>query len=102
MSFQVGGIVRTNYNTGPYQVSEIEGPCTCPEYVRNLDGDETPSEPHYHLTCIGMVGHEKGKTYWLNGHRPDGSSVWSNDRLIFDGVAPGVTLDLFSQQEQAA
>jgi hypothetical protein len=79
---RVGACVRTTYGAGPYVVKEIEGPCTCPEYLRMLDGDETPSRPHYHLTVSGIEGHQKGKTYWLNGHTLDGRSVWSRDRLI--------------------
>ncbi|APR39987.1 hypothetical protein BTO02_33100 [Paraburkholderia sp. SOS3] len=74
--------VRTNYDTGPYIVKSIDGPCTCPEYVRSLDGDDTPSKPHFHLTVLGEVRHQRGKTYWLNGYTLDGRSVWNRDRLI--------------------
>lgn len=83
----IGSVVRTSYGTGPYVIREIHGPCECPEYLRSLDGDDTPSEPHFHLTCE-RVDDVKGD-YWLNGYRPDGTSVWTSDRLEFVGVAAG-------------
>lgn len=82
----VGALVRTSYGTGPYVVTRVSGPCTCPEYVRSLDGDQTPSEPHYHLECRDAAapsrrrGSDSGPSY-LNGYRPDGSNVWRRDRL---------------------
>lgn len=72
----VGSWVRTNYGTGPYQILDMEGPCRCPEYLGSLQGDETPSEEHYHMTCSGEAG-----IYWLNGYRLNGISVWGDDRL---------------------
>lgn len=90
---QLGEIVRTSYNTGPFRIVEISEICTCAEYVRELDGDDSPSEPHYHLTCVGV---NNKKTYWLNGHRADGTSVWDDDYLIFEGVEANRNLDLFS------
>lgn len=87
---EVGALIRTNYKTGPYRVTHVHGPCTCPEYVRSLDGDDTPSEPHYHLTCASAEAPGNspkrfargfGGPYFLAGFRPDGSSVWSSDRI---------------------
>lgn len=79
----IGARIRTNYDTGPYIIRKVSGPCTCPEYVRQLDGDHTPSKPHFHLTVAGVVSHQKGKTYWLNGYTLDGTNVWQHgDRLI--------------------
>ncbi|WP_207000640.1 hypothetical protein [Trinickia mobilis] len=62
-------------------MEKVDGPCTCPEYIRSINGDVRPSKPHYHLTVLGVERHEKGKTYWLNGYTMDGRSVWSKDRL---------------------
>tara|TARA_A100000171_G_C2126683_1_gene143967 strand:- start:1681 stop:1866 length:186 start_codon:yes stop_codon:yes gene_type:complete len=59
-----------------------------------LDGDYSPSEPHYHLTC-GIAEQPQQGERWLNGYRLDGTSVWNNDRLILTGQAPG-QLDLLS------
>ena len=73
-----GNWVRTNYGTGPYQITEVSGPCCCPEYLASLEGDETPSRPHYHITCRDNRGH----TCWLNGYTLDGRSVWRRDRLM--------------------
>lgn len=85
---QLLNIVTTNYDTGPYVITEVDGPCRCPEYVRSLNGDESPSEPHYHLTCRRAEQPERGE-YWLDGYRLDGTSVWNNDRLILTGQARG-------------
>ena len=87
-------IVRTNYESGPYVITEVTGPCTCPEYLRHLDGDDTPSEPHFHLTCR-MHGQPERGDYWLNGYREDGTNVWSDDRIEVVGEAAG-QLELFS------
>lgn len=84
---RLGNIVRTNYNTGPYVITCVTGPCQCPEYVRSLDGDETPSEEHFHITCQIPDQPERGN-YWLNGHRDDGTSVWGDDKLyVVDSAA---------------
>jgi hypothetical protein len=82
MLVRIGACVRTTYGTGPYIVKEIDGPCTCVKYLDMINGLERPSKPHYHLTVIGVERHEKGRTYWLNGHTLDGRSVWTKDRLI--------------------
>lgn len=77
---QVGARVRTNYETGPYIVKEVSAPCTCPEYLRSLDGDHRPSRSHHHL----VVRREDGKRgdYFLNGFTLDGKSVWGRDRVL--------------------
>jgi hypothetical protein len=53
---QRGEIVRTTYDTGPYSIIEVDGPCTSPG--------------------------TKGQSY-LNGYRHDGTNVWNDDHLIF-------------------
>jgi hypothetical protein len=85
-------VVRTSYGTGPYRITHVSEPCTCAEYLRSINGDDSPSEPHHHITCTPIDG--KGDC-WLNGYRADGTSVWRDDRLVFDGVAQGFTGDLF-------
>lgn len=74
---QVGNIVITSYGTGPYEITEVTGPCSCPDYISLINNCPTQSEPHFHAVCKGMDGHEKGDTFWLNGIRADGTSVWS-------------------------
>ena len=86
-----GAVIRTSYGTGPYTIVDIDGPCDCPEYLRSLDGDNTPSEPHYHLTCKGI---DDPGLYWLNGYRLDGTSVWSDDRILVEQA--GAQLELFT------
>lgn len=94
---KLGRIVSTSYSTGPYIIKEVSGPCSCPSYLRALDGDDTPSEPHYHLTCVDVTPRpgQRDKDYWLNGYRADGTSVWSKDRLIFGDFARGTQQELF-------
>ena len=81
-------IVKTNYDTGPYVITEVIGPSTEPSFVCQINGDETPSEPHFHIKCR-HVRNPDGGDYWLNGYRLDGTSVWSDDRLELVGEAPG-------------
>lgn len=96
-----GDIVRTSYNTGPYVIKRIFGPCTCESYLGSLERlvKRVPreSEAHFHLTCAPVGGY-RGECY-LNGYRPDGTNVWSSDRLIFESVANiprGQSYDLFA------
>lgn len=82
----VGDIVRTNYGTGPYEVIDVDGPCTCPEYIREIEGDETPSPEHYHITCRGLTERYHGGKFWLNGYVLRGSrilNVWNRNDEIF-------------------
>ena len=89
---RIGEIVRTSYDTGPYRIVGLSEPCTCPHYLHQIEGDDTPSETHYHLTCVDLNGREA----WLGGYRADGTNVWSDDQLIFDGIEAGCTPDLFA------
>lgn len=103
MKLQAAAIVRTNYGTGPYIIKSVYGPCRCSDYLDYINLAEPPrSEPHYHLTCehVGTseVGGLKASPSYLGGYRPDGSNVWSDDRLVFEGVAEGVTGDLFAPE----
>lgn len=93
----VGRLVRTSYNTGPYIISEITGPCTCPEYLASLGPNAPRSEPHYHLVVVdeNPPPGKRDVRSWLNGYRPDGTNVWSEDRLIFGDLARGTQHDLF-------
>lgn len=97
-NLQLGAIVRTTYGTGPYRIADIHGPCSCSSYLDSINMSNPPaSEPHFHLVCewAGHVsGHKHGK-YYLNGYRHDGSNVWNDDRLIFEGIAGGTQFDLF-------
>lgn len=79
-----GNIVRTNYNTGPFLIIDVDGPCTCPEYLAHINGNDTPSEPHYHMTCTKPDGTDR---FWLNGYRLNGTCVWNGDRVVLVGTA---------------
>lgn len=88
----VGEIVRTSYNTGPYVIKESLGPCTCPSYLDTINTQDPPySDIHYHLTVqqVDENGLEvRDSPSWLNGYREDGTNVWRDDYLIFIGIAP--------------
>ncbi|MBT4401558.1 MAG: hypothetical protein HN590_16110 [Calditrichaeota bacterium] len=91
----VGAIITTNYNSGPFKVLSVSGPCTCPNYIRELNGDDSPSEPHYHFTLRDIPG--PGKSY-LNGYKRDGDryvSVWNKDDEIFVELPYGAQYQLF-------
>jgi len=107
MKLQIGGIVRTNYETGPYRITDCFGPCRCPHPVAQINFENPPaSEPHYHLTCTSALERSGSARHdtesYLAGYRLDGTSVWSSDYLIFEGMARGVTLDLFAMERSAA
>ena len=85
MRLEIGDIVKTSYGTGPYRIIHIERDCTCPEYIISLDGDESPSKPHLHLTVyLVEKGHcDKEGLSWLNGYDENTlQSVWDRDYLI--------------------
>jgi hypothetical protein len=73
--------VRTNYNTGPYEIVHITRNCTCPEYLDSINMLDPPaSRPHIHLTCCAP-GNPRNM-YWLNGYDEETlRSIWSDDRL---------------------
>ncbi len=77
-----GMFVRTNYKTGPYEIMTILRDCTCPEYVRLINGDESPSEPHIHLVVRKPGDSRRRSPYYLGGYDEETlRSVWSKDRL---------------------
>ena len=80
--FQKGLIVRTSYGTGPYVITQVLGPSVEPGFFAKLNGDNTPSKPHYYLT-VRPVGVKSNSDCYLNGYDENGNSVWNNDRLIF-------------------
>lgn len=93
----IGRSVSTNYNTGPFIIREISGPCTCPEHLASLGRNAPPSEPHYHLVVdeANPPPAKRDRRAWLNGYRPDGTNVWSDDRLVFGDLELGTQHDLF-------
>jgi len=86
LGIQRGDIVRTSYDSGPYEVVKISGPCTCPPYLSEIAGESAPSEPHYHLRCRGLAAHHgKNALYHLGGYRMTGGhilNVWNADELF--------------------
>jgi len=90
---RIGDVVRTSYDTGPYKIVEIHGPCTCCD-----DLEEQKREPHYHLVCE-WAGHRvkdhRYGHYYLNNYRADGTNTNNDDHLIVEGPAMNTTPDLF-------
>ena len=97
MPLRIGEVVITNYGTGPYRIVEISEPCNCPRYEDEISMPNAPaSESHYHLTCrpIKEGSNNRGPCY-LNGFRQDGTNVWSDDILVFEGAEKNMTPDMF-------
>ena len=103
---RIGQLVQPSYGENIYRITDISGPCTCPEYLRHIDGDDTPSDEHYHLTCV-VAARTDGRSDlvlragrpivgYLNGYRPDGTNVWGLGDLTFHGIAERITPDLFA------
>jgi hypothetical protein len=103
---QIGDIVKTSYNTGPYRILHISGPHTNPSYVDslNLRDKAPPSKPHYNMVVVPehiVIGKERPNDYcYLNGYEPTADSatwrsVWSDDELYISGTAKGIQLQLF-------
>jgi len=78
MRLRVGMYVRTNYNTGPYEVLEITRGCTCPQYLDTIEmADPPPSKPHIHLVCC-KPGESRRSEYYLAGYDEETlESVWT-------------------------
>lgn len=85
MCLPINTVVSTNYGTGPFRITWVSEVCCCPEFVRSINGDKSPSPPHYHFGCC-MADNPKDDGYGLNGYYRDENdrivSVWNNDQLI--------------------
>lgn len=74
--FRIGDIVKTSYDTGPYEIVKISGPCRCAPFgwVINHMSEEDPEdwEEHWHLECTWAgpraPGHAYTEHYYLNGY----------------------------------
>ena len=94
---EIGDIIKTSYDTGPYEVIGIWRDCTCPEYLISLEMADPPaSPPHIHLALRGMVDHHKGKKYGLNGYDERTlKSVWCDDSIILLNSVRPVQMTMF-------
>lgn len=96
---RIGSLIRTSYGSEfakPYTVERITTGCTCPEYVRKINGDETPSEEHTHFRVTAPGAHG---FFYLNGYKEVSptrwNSVWNDDYLIVLDENPNGAMDLF-------
>ena len=99
-TIQPGAIVRTSYGTGPYIVLSVEHDCTCACYLDQINmSDPPPSPPHMHLACAVVGDPDRTEQCWLGGYVDSGNgrlrSIWSDDEVFIDGMAPG-QMELFS------
>ena len=92
----VGDIIKTNYNTGPYRVIDIQRGCMCQSYLDDLNsgGRELPPAPeHLHLTLVKPdEGERKNNHYWLNRYLEEKGrirSVDTDDEIFVVGKAKG-------------
>lgn len=86
----IGRRVSTSYQTGPFRITAVSELCFREDCnPRSSAG----SEAHYHITC--RAEGDRSDSY-LNGYRADGTSVWSDDFLVFHPVAVGENYDLFN------
>jgi len=96
---KIGDRFRTNYGYGTYIVTQIKRGCTCPEYVRSLDGDDSPSPPHVHIVCREnppRFESHKDRDFYVNGYDEETlRSVWNDDYLILLPPESGDQLSLF-------
>lgn len=103
----VGAYVRKSGDNGPYRITKVSGPCTCAHILIQINhmGEKLPEfEPHFHMTCIWEGPKFPGSKHrydadYLNYYREDGTNVFSDDVLFFEGMAQGVTGDLFGAMQ---
>lgn len=96
---EIGKIISTNYNTGPYVIRKISGPCRCPDYldhINNMGSEIYSVKERFHLIVTKVDGDPRNK-YYLNGYDINGRSVRNDDYLIFEGIQEGVQTELLFQ-----
>lgn len=88
MCLEIGTQVKTSYNTGPYIIHKVSGPCICPKYSDERgstnSGMDKQSPEHFHFTCIDVDNPSGSKSY-LNGYAMKENqviSVWTGEHLI--------------------
>jgi hypothetical protein len=84
MHLEIGQIIKTNYGTGPYRITEITRGCTCTHVLDAIEGKEAPLPPHLHLTLRGCGGdHNEGSEFYL-GYYDEATlqSLQCDDKLI--------------------
>lgn len=88
---EVGQILKTNYDTGPYRVVSIDRNCTCEDPV---DWDKhIVLPPHLHMRLKSIAAdHNFGEDAWLNFYDEETLRSVRNDgkdRLILcENVEP--------------
>lgn len=70
---EIGQIIKTNYDTGPYRVVSIVRGCTCPHVLDDMNAkrpheEPDPLPPHAHLYLRGTedaAPHNRGEEAWI-------------------------------------
>ncbi|MFA6171990.1 MAG: hypothetical protein WCW77_00610 [Patescibacteria group bacterium] len=77
MKLEIGQMIKTNYNTGPYEIVKITRNCDCPHIIDVINIIDPPkSKLHIHL----VVREEDGRLGWLN---------WFDNETL-NSVRPGI------------
>jgi hypothetical protein len=81
---EIGQIIKTSYDTGPYKIKEIVRGCTCTHILDEIESKVAPLPPHLHLTLVGVGGdHNDGEVAYLGYYDEQTlQSVWCDDRII--------------------
>lgn len=97
MRLEPGMVVKTNYGTGPYRLTEVIRGCTCPAYLDEIEMDDPPSSsPHLHLICQRLGAHPRESPCYLNGYDEETlKSIWNEDYLIVINAGMPVQRTMF-------
>lgn len=89
MRLEVGHIIRTNYDTGPFRIQSILRGCTCTHILDSIESRELPLPPHTHLVLRYITrDHNEGKEGYIGYldeetmHTYGEGGVLINDEII--------------------
>lgn len=75
---EIGQVLKTNYETGPFRITSVTRNCTC----------EEPVDWHRHIT---LPAHLHMRARYVTGDHNDGSEAWLGfyDEETLRSVLPG-------------
>lgn len=82
MNLNPAAIISTSYGTGPYRITKMIGPCTCPTYVDTINCSNPPkTREHYHLVCRMAYDKADQNDYHISHIDASGRSVVEDTSL---------------------
>ena len=67
MRIEIGQILKTSYDTGPFRVESIVRGCTCSHILDEIESIDHPLPSHIHMRLKDLSpGHNHGKDAWIN------------------------------------